>query len=86
MTRSRIAEDLRAEQRARNLAMPLDERFRLMLRMGEEALQTFMTANDLTRDEAMRRIEHARQAGRRPSRVMERIIDESRPHHSRDSG
>lgn len=85
MTRSKVAEEIRAEQRERNLAMSLDERFALMLRMGEEALQTFMAANGLTRDEAMRRLEHARQSGRRPSRIMERIIDESRPDHSRDS-
>lgn len=85
MTRSRLADELHAEERESNLAIPLDERFALILKLGEEGLQTFMGANGLTRDEAMRRIERARQAGRRPSRVMERIIDESRPDHSRDS-
>ena len=65
--------------------MSTAERLALMLDMGEQQLQTFMSANGLSRDEAMRHIEHARQAGRRRSRCMERIIDESRPEHPRDS-
>lgn len=83
--RSKVAEALDEEQRAANLAMPLDERMALLLAMGEQQLQGYMSANGVTRDEAMRRLEHARQSGRRPSACMERIIDESRPRDPRDS-
>lgn len=77
--RSKVSEALAAEDRERNLSVPVENRFRLMLEMGEAQLRDFMIANDLERDDAIRRIEHARQRGRRASRCMEEVIDESRP-------
>jgi hypothetical protein len=68
----------------RNLALAAEDRFHLMLAMGERQLGFFMTANGLTRDQALRRIEQARQRGRHTSACMERVIDASRPDRPQD--
>jgi endonuclease V-like protein UPF0215 family len=83
--RSKVAEAVREEQRAENAALSIDERLKLMLELGENQLQLYMSIHGVSRDEAMRRIEHAKQAGRQPSRTMEAIIDESRPSRPQDS-
>jgi hypothetical protein len=82
--RSRVAETLEADDRARNLALTVEERFVLMRELGERELQAFMSANGIDRDEAMRRIEHAGQRDRNASAVMQRVIDASRPNRSSD--
>jgi len=84
VVRSTIKDVLDAQDRERSVSVPVGERVVLMLEMGERQLQDFMRANSLGRGEAMRRVEHSRQLGRRPSRCMEEIIDASRPDSSRD--
>jgi hypothetical protein len=83
--RSKVADTLRAQQRLEKSALTVDERLKLMLELGEQQLQLYMSINNLSRDEAMHRIEHAKQAGRQPSRTMEAIIDLSRPPIPRQS-
>jgi hypothetical protein len=77
--RSRVMHAEHDDERRRNLELSFEERCALMLEMGEEQLQLFMAANTLERGEAIRRIERARQSGRRSSRCMEEVIDASRP-------
>ena len=76
--RSKVAETVREEASRRDAALTPAVRLAEMLRLGEEQLRTYMAAHRLSRDEAMARIEHADQAGRRPSRCLEQVIDESR--------
>jgi hypothetical protein len=82
--RSRLAEELKEETRAAARALDVEARLAAMLEAGEKQLQTYMAANAMSRDDAIRELEHRRQAGRRPSRCMEQIIDESRPPRPRD--
>ena len=68
--RSRVAEEVRREQREEVLRMTAAERLALARRLGEEDLATFMAASGLSRDEALEHIRKQRQAGRRKSRCM----------------
>ena len=65
-----VADDLREEQIRETLAMTPDERVRMAMRLGDEGLNFFMSANGLTREEALARIKRMRSAGRVPSRCM----------------
>jgi hypothetical protein len=71
-----VADRLRAEDRAALLALTPAERVALALELGERDLEIFRSAHrpPLTREEAMRRLERQRQAGRRPSRCMQELI------------
>ena len=68
--RSRVAEDVRREQREEVMRMTPQERLELSVRLGEEGLADFMAANGLSREEAIARIRKQRQAGRRKSGCM----------------
>ena len=68
--RSRVAEELRREQREEVERLTPQERLELSTRLREEGLALFMAANGLPREEAVARIRKERQAGRRPSRCM----------------
>ncbi len=68
--RSRVAEEVRREQREEVLRMTPAERLALSVRLGEEDLANFVAASGLSRDEAIEHIRKQRQAGRRKSRCM----------------
>jgi predicted transcriptional regulator len=69
--RSRLAEQLRTEQRERFARMTPAERVALTERLGEEGLREYMTANHLDRAAAVSAIKRSRRAGRRPSRCLD---------------
>lgn len=69
--RSKLAEQLKQEQRERFLAMTPAERFALTERLGREGLAEFMSANQLDRASAIRAIKKSRRAGRKPSRCFD---------------
>ena len=68
--RSKVADEVREEQRKRVQAMTPAERVALARKLGEQGLAAYMAANNLTRAEAVARVKAARARGRRPSRVM----------------
>jgi len=67
---SAVAEKLRQESRARLRRMTGAERLAEALRLGRRAIAAYAAAHALDLDAARRALEHAAQAGRRPSRVM----------------
>jgi hypothetical protein len=69
--RSRLAEQLRAEQRARFARMTPAERVALTERLGEEGLAEYMSALRVDRRTAIRAIKRTRRTGRRPSRCFD---------------
>jgi hypothetical protein len=69
--RSKLAEQLKQEQRERFARMTPAERVALTERLGEEGLAEYMTANRLDRVEAMKAIRRSRRSGRRPSRCFD---------------
>jgi hypothetical protein len=71
---STVAERLRQEDQDRLGRMTPAERVAEALALGQAAITAYAAAHGLDRDEARRRLEHAGQAGRRPSRVMREII------------
>ena len=68
--RSRVAEEVRREQREEVRRMTPQERLALGMRLREIGLVRFMAAHHLTREEAIAQIRKQRQAGRRVSRCM----------------
>ena len=66
-----VANDLREEQIRETLAMTPDARVALLIRLSEDALQFFMAAQHLSREEAIAEIERRRRAGRRSSGCMD---------------
>ena len=71
-----VADLLRAEDREAVLALSPDQRVRLALALGERDLEAFRLTHDppLSREEAGRRLERQRQAGRRPCRCIDELI------------
>ena len=71
-----VADRLRAEDRAALLALTPAERVALALELGARDLEIFRSAHHppLTAQEAARRLERQRQAGRRPSRCLQELI------------
>jgi hypothetical protein len=69
-----VADDLRDELRDEVRKLSPAERLELAFRLGEEGLEAFRQAHDLTREEAIRRLQRQRQAGRTPSRCMSELI------------
>lgn len=59
------------EQQRAILAMTPSERVDLALQPGEEAVRIVMSAQGISREEAMRRIRRQNRAGRTPSRCMD---------------
>ncbi len=70
MRTSKLMADLRRERQQRELAMTPSERVALAKQLGEQALQTYMSAHGLDRESALRAIRKTRQFGRRPSACM----------------
>ena len=69
--RSRVAEEVREEQRREILAMSAEERIELVHRLSEEGIALLMASENIDRDEAIRRIRKSHARGRRPSVVNE---------------
>ena len=71
-----VAHRLRAEDRAAAMALTPAERVALAFALGERDLEIYRAAHHppLTREEAARRLDRQRQAGRRPSRCMQELI------------
>jgi hypothetical protein len=65
--RSRVAEEVREQQRREMLALSVEERVELARRLGEEGTAMLMAAEDIDRDEAVARIQRMHARGRRPS-------------------
>ena len=74
--RSRVAEEVRAEQVAEVLKMTPDERLELALRLGDEAVADDASANGVDEETARRILMKQSHAGRRRSRCHEGL-DES---------
>lgn len=73
--RSRVAEELRAEQITDVLQMTLDERLELAFRLGDEAIADYASANGVDVETARRVLMKQRHAGRRRSRCHEELDD-----------
>lgn len=69
-----VADDLRDELRENTAQLPLEERFRLVLRLGERGLEVYAQANGVDRETALREFQRRRQAGRQPSKCISEII------------
>lgn len=69
--RSKLAEQLKEEQRERFARMTPAERIALTERLGEQGLAEFMSANGLDRAAAVKAIKRLRRVGRRPSRCFD---------------
>jgi hypothetical protein len=62
-----VANELALEDQNATLALPVSERVALALRLGEQAIDTYASANSVSRDEARRVLRRNNQIGRRPS-------------------
>lgn len=64
--RSRVAEEVREAQRQEMLALSVEERIELALRLGRRDVEFYMAANDVDRETAVQRLRTLTSAGRRP--------------------
>jgi hypothetical protein len=62
-----VADLLRRETARRVQALSAGERIELSLSLGDAGLQAFCSAQGLSRDEGLGRLQRQRQQGRRPS-------------------
>jgi len=69
--RSKLAEQLKKEQRERFARMTAAELLALTERLGEEGIAEYMSAHHVDRRTAMDAIKRSRRAGRRPSRCFD---------------
>ena len=69
-----VADDLRDELREETVQLTLEERFKLVLRLGERGLEVYAQANGVDRETALREFQRRRQAGRQPSKCISEII------------
>ena len=69
-----VASILRARDSAEVRDMTIEQRLALAFRLGDEDLESFRATHGLDRPSAIRRLERRRQATRRPSGCVERII------------
>lgn len=74
--RSRLAEELRAEQARETLEMTPEECLAAAFALGERAVRDFMANFGADREEAERVLRRAGQAGRRYSSCMDESVDE----------
>ena len=71
--RSKVAEEVKREQREQIAAMTPAQRVALARRLGEEALAMIMAAHHLERHSAIRQIRRSRSVGRKRSAVLEAL-------------
>jgi hypothetical protein len=72
---SSIAEQMGREAREEARRLPLAERLRRALEMGELALDAYRKARQLDRTTAIQQLEARRQRGRRPCRFLENALE-----------
>lgn len=65
--RSKLAEEIRADQARRAVAMTVEERVSAALALGDRAVRDYMANFGVDRDEAVRALRRGGLAGRRPS-------------------
>ena len=65
--RSRVADEVRQEELREVLALSPEERMRLALELGTRDLRVYAEAAGISLEEARRRVDATRAAGRRPS-------------------
>jgi hypothetical protein len=75
LVKSRIAQELRAEQTRRALSMSPEERVAAALALGEGAVRDYMANFGVDRAAAVRALRRAGRAGRRPSRCLDEEPD-----------
>ena len=75
--RSKLAEELKREQREEVAALTAAERVALARRLGEEALAMIMAAHHLDRHSAIREMRRSHQMGRKRSAVLEALDADS---------
>jgi hypothetical protein len=66
-----VGDELRQAARARVLAMAPGERLALAGRLADADVELYCAAHGTTREQARRAFMRQRQAGRRPSRLMQ---------------
>ena len=69
--RSKLADQLKQEQRERFAKMSPADRVALAERLGREGLAAYMSANRIDRAAAIRAIKRSRRNGRKPSRCFD---------------
>jgi hypothetical protein len=69
-----VADDLRRELEDEFNALPIEERWALILRIGERDIDLYAQANGLDRETARRDLERQRQVGRTYSKCMSDLI------------
>lgn len=69
-----VADLLKTKDRQAVLALSVDERIELALRLGDEDLALFCAAQGLTPEEGRRELQRRRQAGRRPCGCIEELL------------
>jgi len=69
-----VADELRERDREAIASLPLEERLRRAIELGEIGLAAFQQAQGVDRRTAIRLLQRQRQAGRRPSRCMSELI------------
>ncbi|HUP50587.1 MAG TPA: hypothetical protein VNA04_17570 [Thermoanaerobaculia bacterium] len=72
--RSKVADELRAEQREQILRMTPSERVALALQLGDRDLRVYMSVQKVDRETAVQAIRRSRQIGRRRSRCMDESL------------
>lgn len=71
--RSRVAEQVREEQRREMLALTVEERIEQALALGRRDVEFYMAANQVDRPTAMRRLREVTRAGRNPSKSNDEL-------------
>lgn len=69
--RSKLADELRREQRERFAAMTPEKRAAISERLGDEWIANYMSSHGVDRGTALRAVRRSRRAGRRPSLSMD---------------
>jgi hypothetical protein len=72
---SSIGEQMRQETREETRRLPLEERLRRALEMGELAIEAYRAARQVDRATAIRAFEAERQRGRRPCRFLQNAAE-----------
>ena len=71
MMRSRLAEELKREQRERFARMTPEARVAMAQRLGDEWIAATMATQHLDRRSALKLLRRSRRAGRKPSSSMD---------------
>ena len=74
MSRSSVADELRASQSRDAAALSPSERVALALELGRECIALFATQSGLGASDARKELERRRQRGRRPSACIEALL------------